>query len=431
MAYKSIHTTYGLARMASAEATGTPINLTHMAVGDGNGNPTTPADSQTTLVREMYRSTVNRVYQDPDNALLHWAELIVPASEGGFTMREIGVFDADGGLFVVGNLPDTYKPEDTEGSFSDAVVRVGFMVSNAGVVTLIVDPAVAVASQQWVINNITAATLIPGGTTGQILAKDSNADGDYIWKDPTDANVVVDMIEETQTLAALQTTVILTVCTTNGLAVYIEGVRLRGDQWTAVDDTELTLASSYPAGTKFVAVQNEPAGTIVYPLARDLNLSDVPDKAVARTNLDVFSKAEVRNMVPPGIVDHYAGVTPPTGWLVRDGSAISRTVYAALFAVIGTTFGAGDGFNTFNLPDDRELFDRSWGGSSSGRALGSYQADQIKAHTHTVLRGTSEGDDVNTSTNGGGAVSPAIPTTSTGGSETCPKNRAYQPIIKY
>ncbi len=440
MSFKTIYTTSGITSLAEAIATGTPVILTHMAVGDGNGNPVTPSESQTELVREMYRASVNRVYQNPDDPIRFTAELIVPASVGGFTMREVGIFDADGNLFAVGNLPDTYKPTDSEGAFSDAVVRLEFIAAN-GAVTLVVDPNVAVATHTWVINNVTAATIIPGGTTGQVLAKDSNADGDYIWKDPTDANVIVDMIEETQTLAAAQTVVTLVDTTTNGLAIYIEGIRLRGDQWTPTDPTHVTLASSYPAGTKFVAVQNEPAGTVVFPLAQNLNLSDVPDKALARTNMDVYSKSEADASGQPGDIKYTARSTAPSGWLKANGAPVSRTAYAALFAAIGTTFGAGDGFNTFNLPDLRGEFLRGWDdgrGVDSGRAFGSAQADMLKSHNHAV--GPYDGVDGATI----GQPRPYISepyeedprrsstfTGFTGGAETRPRNIAMLACIKY
>lgn len=452
--YRTIHTTYGLAAMAQAEATGTPINITHMAVGDGNGNDVTPSELQTALVRELFRAAPNRVYQDPTTPNRFTAELVIPASEGGFVLREIGVFDATGSLFVVGNLPATYKPQASEGAFADTVVRVDFMVTNASVVTLQVDPNVAVATQQWVSNNVTACALLPGGTTGQVLRKASNGCGDVEWSDPTEANVVVDVIEETQTLALNQTAVILSVVTTRGLAVYIDGLRIPhaagagGWQPDATDpDDKIVLGNSYPAGTQILLTQNEPAGSVPYPLVRDLNLADLQNKATARANLDVYSRAEVRNMIPPGIVDHYAGETPPSGWLVRDGSAISRTVYADLFARLGTRYGPGDGFNTFNLPDDRELFDRGWGGATSGRALGSYQADEIKSHTHQMSTsarysvddtlGNSSirllaGDGTIDATAGGSAtLNDQNYITATGGAETRPKNRAYLPIIKF
>lgn len=387
MAYATIHTNHGLQRLAQAETTGVPINLIEMAVGDGNGNETTPSPSQTNLVRERFRATINRVYQDASNPLRFTAELIIPASVGGFTLREVGVFDDTGSLFVVGNLPSTYKPENDEGAYSDTVVRVDFLVSNASTITLQVDPNVVVVTQQWISNNVTAATIIPGGTTGQILAKESNADGDYIWKDPTDAVVVVDTIAEKQTLAASQTIVDLTETITYGLAVYIEGVRLPMgsgvDEWQPDQaiTTRVILGKSYPAGSVFQGVNNEPAGSAPAPLERAKNLSDVESVATSRTNLDVFSKAETRQMAPAGLVATFARSTAPTGWLKANGAAVSRTAYADLYAAIGTRFGAGDGINTFNLPDLRGEFPRYWDdgrGVDSGRTLGSSQGDAIR-----------------------------------------------------
>lgn len=386
--FLTIHTNYGLQALASAESTGTQISLTHMAVGDGNGNPVTPNPLQTQLVRERFRATINRVFQSPTDPLRFTAELVIPASVGGFTLREVGVFDADGSLFAVGNLPDTYKPVDTEGSYSDTVVRLDFMVSNASTITLQVDPNVVVVTQQWISNNVTAGTLIPGGTTGQVLAKQSNADGDVIWIDPTEANVVVDIVEDRQTLAAGQTVIDLVETITYGLAVYIEGVRInRGpadDEWQPDPniETRLILGQSYPQGTAFLGVNNEPAGSSPAPLERSKNLSDVADKAQSRANLDVFSKGETRQLAPAGLVATFARTTAPTGWMKANGAAVSRTTYADLFAAIGTTFGAGDGINTFNLPDLRGEFMRYWDdgrGIDAGRSIGSYQKGSLIA----------------------------------------------------
>lgn len=385
--FKTIHTTYGLTAMASAEATGTPINLTHMAVGDGNGNAVTPTEGMTNLVRERFRATVNRVFQDPATPNRFTAELVIPATEGGFVLREVGVFDSTGSLFAVGNLPDTYKPMASEGAFADTVVRMEFLVTNASVVTIQIDPNVAVVTQTWIANNVTACTLLPGGTTGQVLRKASNGCGDTEWANPAEVNVTVNSVEETQTLAAAQTVVDWTEVTNVGVAVYVEGVRLRADQWTPhpTINTRITLATSYPAGTKIVGAQNEPAGSLGDPLQRPQNLADVPDKAQARTNLGIYSKAETDQKAPAGAVVHFALNTAPTGWLKANGAAISRTAYADLFAAVGTTFGAGDGFNTFNLPDLRGVVARGWDdgrGLDAARAFGSYQADDNKSHTH-------------------------------------------------
>ncbi|EWC40201.1 tail protein [Stutzerimonas stutzeri KOS6] len=382
--------------MSSAAATGTRINLTHMAVGDGNGNPIAPDPHQTQLVRERYRAPVNRVYQSPEDPTRFTAEMVVPATVGGWTMRELAVFDAAGSMFVVGNLPDVYKPVPAEGSFGDAVLRLDFAVSNADVVNLLLDPAIAVASQAWVINNVTAAQIIPGGTVGQLLGKASNADGDYEWQDPNAINVTVDTVAEKQLLAAGQTLVDLSVTTTYGLAVYIEGLRIDmgsgADEWQphATITTRVVLGKSYPADTRITLVNNEPAGSAPAPLERAKNLSDVLDKEQARTNLDIFSKAESRQMAPAGLVAHFARSTAPAGWLKANGAAVSRTAYAELYAAIGATFGAGDGFTTFNLPDLRGEFLRGWDdarGVDGGRALGSSQGGALQSHAHS---GSSE-----------------------------------------
>ena len=412
--FKTIHTTYGLEAIASAEASGTTINLLEMAVGDGNGNPVKPRQTQTQLVRERYRAPVNRVYQAATDPTLFYAELVIPATVGGFVLREVGVFDDAGSLFVVGNLPETYKPDSTdEATFSDTVIRIGFKVSNSDVVEIIADPNIVVVTRDWVQNNVNAAMIIPGGTTGQVLTKDSNANGDYVWANPDVANITVDVLEERQTLAASQTVVTLSVVTTRGLAVYIGGVRVNkgvaADEWKddpASPETRIILGKSYPAGTPILGVQNNPAGAVPYPLIRANNLSDVPNKGAARTALDVYSKAEAEAVVPPGAVMYFARNTAPSGWLKCNGAAISRTAYSKLFAAIGTVFGAGDGFTTFNLPDLRGEFVRGWDdgrGVDGGRVFGSFQAGMIQSHSHTGSSGSAGSHNHSGSANEGGS----------------------------
>lgn len=445
MAYATIHTNYGLQRLAQAEATGVPINLIEMAVGDGNGNETTPSPTQTNLVRERFRATINRVYQNASDPLRFTAELVIPASVGGFTLREVGVFDSSGSLFVVGNLPATYKPQSDEGAYADTVVRVDFLVSNASTITLQIDPNVVVVTQQWISNNVTAGTIIPGGTTGQVLTKQSNADGDVHWTDPTAALVVVDTVAEKQTLAANQTIVDLTETITYGLAVYIEGIRLpRGsgaEEWQPdpTITTRVILGKSYPAGTIFQGVNNEPAGSAPAPLERNKNLSDVADAGTARANIDVFSKAETRQMAPAGLVAAFARTSAPTGWLKANGAAVSRTAYADLFAAIGTRFGAGDGVNTFNLPEMRGEFIRGLDdgrGVDTGRTLGTAQADMLASHSHQLANYKPVNANIVKPIEGGAELSTvglgtAVSTNSTGGAETRPRNVALLYCIKF
>ena len=108
-----------------------------------------------------------------------------------------------------------------------------------------------------------------------------------------------------------------------------------------------------------------------------------------------------------GEVKCFAYGTPPTGWLECDGTAISRTTYAGLFAKIGTTFGNGDGATTFNIPDLRGEFLRGWDngkGTDTGRTFGSSQTDEFKQHSHNASSSTA-GDHshtISTSGSGGG-----------------------------
>lgn len=389
MEFGTTHTLYGLRRMAQAETNRVAINLVAMAIGDGGGNATSPDPEQTQLVREMYRNKPNRVFPDPDDDLSWTVELIVPAAIGGFTVREAAVFDDQGGMYAVSNVPASYKPvgDGSEGAFTDTAIRMKFSVQNASVVSLFVDPNVAVATQQWIKNTITMPYLLPGGTTGQVPKKLSNQDGDIAWGDPNVAAAVVSIIEEVQTLAAGQTDVVLTECTTVGLAVYVGGDRLLPNAWAADpgDLRKLKLAAAYPEGTKVDFVQNEPGAGRA--LLRDRNLADLDSVADARRNLGVYSKDEADSKAPPSLIGYFASSKAPTGWLKANGSQVSRTAYAALFASIGTTYGVGDGFNTFNLPDLRGEFLRCWDdarGIDGGRALGSRQDHAFASHTHSA-----------------------------------------------
>ena len=91
--------------------------------------------------------------------------------------------------------------------------------------------------------------------------------------------------------------------------------------------------------------------------------------------------------VPSGSVFCMAIATVPTGYLECDGSAVSRTTYAALFAIIGTSYGSGDGSSTFNIPDLRGEFIRGFDngkGTDSGRAIASSQGGSNLSHSHTA-----------------------------------------------
>ncbi|WP_085359580.1 phage tail protein [Neisseria dumasiana] len=106
---------------------------------------------------------------------------------------------------------------------------------------------------------------------------------------------------------------------------------------------------------------------------------------------------KIEQAAPAGTVAYFAGRNAPAGWLKANGAAVSRTTYAGLFAAIGTTYGAGDGRTTFNLPDLRGEFVRGWDDGRNidrGRSLGSNQSDNIAEHRHaTGWRAGSRGNE--------------------------------------
>ena len=126
-----------------------------------------------------------------------------------------------------------------------------------------------------------------------------------------------------------------------------------------------------------VVISGDTSGTVTLtvPAVAGTNTITLP----ASTGTVMFSVS--------GMVANFAMSTAPLGWLAADGTAVSRVTYASLFSAIGTTFGAGDGTTTFNLPNLGGQFTRNWVSgqtTDSGRAFGSTQADAFQGHYHSI-----------------------------------------------
>jgi hypothetical protein len=150
--FSAIVTTLGQAALA-ASAGGAPLALTHMQIGDGNGAPTVPSASQTTLVRQVDQIPIDSVTLDPSNPNWLIVRAIVPTSSGPYTIREIGVRSATGDLIAVANYPATLKALGTQGVMTDLTIEMVIAFVGAANVTLTVDPA-GLASRAWVINYV-------------------------------------------------------------------------------------------------------------------------------------------------------------------------------------------------------------------------------------------------------------------------------------
>jgi len=147
--YFALLTSQGAAKLANAAALGTKVNITQMAVGDGGGTLPTPDPAQTKLIGEKRRASLNSLTIDAANGSQIIAEQIIPEGEGGFWIREIGLFDADGVMIAVANCAETYKPQLAEGSGRTQTVRMIIIVNSTSAVTLKIDPSVVLATRQY------------------------------------------------------------------------------------------------------------------------------------------------------------------------------------------------------------------------------------------------------------------------------------------
>ncbi|HCK2364587.1 phage tail protein [Escherichia coli] len=148
--YYAILTNQGAARLANATMLGSKLNLTQMAVGDANGVLPTPDPAQTKLINQKRIAPLNLLNVDPNNQSQIIAEQIIPENEGGFWIREIGLYDDEGVLIAVANCPETYKPQLQEGSGRTQTIRMILVVTNTEAITLKIDPSVVLATRKYV-----------------------------------------------------------------------------------------------------------------------------------------------------------------------------------------------------------------------------------------------------------------------------------------
>jgi len=180
----------------------------------------------------------------------------------------------------------------------------------------------------------------------------------------------------------------------------------------------------------------------------NLSSTETSDTKATQLGGDIYDETSDNGEV--GEIKIFPFSSVPSGYLECDGSAISRTTYASLFAIIGETHGEGNGTTTFNIPDYRGKFFRAWDhgagndpdaasrtaqatGGNTGDNIGSIQADEYESHQHQTYWGQNGAGDLYPETPyisnvyGGGAHS----VSASGGNETRPINTYIMPCIKY
>jgi phage-related tail fiber protein len=462
--YYTLLTNAGIAYETACKAAGVPIKLSQISVGDGGGAVYNPAATATALKREVWRGPLNALFQDEKNPSWLLAEVTIPPEEGGWYVREAGLWTDTGILYAIVKYPESFKPVlATSGSGKEFYIRSIFETSNASLVTLLIDDTVVKATRAWVMGYLadelakldgkqsvrvastenivlSSAQQIDGVAvlsgqrvlvTAQTLAKDN---GIYVaangaWVRAADANASAKV--------------------TPGLTVMVEEGTANGDSlWHLVTNGPITLGTTALSFEMLAGRTGIQAGTY-----KSLTV-DKYGRATAGTNpetlagfgiKDTYTKPEIEALIaqasalPVGSMVGLPVNKVPPGFLELDGSVRSIAIYPDLAAFLGTSFNQGnEGAGNFRLPESRGEFLRGWDhgrGVDVGRVLGSGQLGQLEEHEHAARAGFGI-------TGAGSAALVAVTNTSVGtpmlagavskygGSETRPRNLAVMWCIK-
>ncbi|HGZ0550333.1 phage tail protein [Escherichia coli] len=354
--YYAILTNQGAARLANATMLGSKLNLTQMAVGDANGVLPTPDPAQTKLINQKRIAPLNLLSVDPNNQSQIIAEQIIPENEGGFWIREIGLYDDEGVLIAVANCPETYKPQLQEGSGRTQTIRMILVVTNTEAITLKIDPSVVLATRKYVDDEVLELRLyVDEQMRNHIAAQDPHTQ--YAQKhNPTFTGE-----PKAPTPAAGNNTT--RIATTEFVQAAITAL-INGAPATL--DTLKEIAAAINNDPKFsTTINNALSGK--QPL--DETLTHLSGKDVA--GLLAYLGLGEGSALPVGVPVPWPSATPPTGWLKCNGAAFSAEEYPEL----------AKAYPTNKLPDLRGEFIRGWDderGVDSGRTLLSAQGDAIR-----------------------------------------------------
>ncbi|HGU6940751.1 TPA: phage tail protein [Escherichia coli] len=354
--YYAILTNQGAARLANATMLGSKLNLTQMAVGDANGVLPTPDPAQTKLINQKRIAPLNLLSVDPNNQSQIIAEQIIPENEGGFWIREIGLYDDEGVLIAVANCPETYKPQLQEGSGRTQTIRMILVVSNTEAITLKIDPSVVLATRKYVDDEVLELKLyVDDKMAKHIAAQDPHTQ--YAQKhNPTFTG---EPKAPTPPAGNNTTRIATTAFVQAAITALINGA-------PATLDTLKEIAAAINNDPKFsTTINNALSGK--QPL--DETLTHLSGKDVA--GLLAYLGLGEGSALPVGVPVPWPSATPPTGWLKCNGAAFSAEEYPEL----------AKAYPTNKLPDLRGEFIRGWDdgrGVDAGRQLLSSQGDAIR-----------------------------------------------------
>lgn len=267
----------------------------------------------------------------------------VPGPEG------VGIVSIDKTATV--GLVDTYTVTYTDGDTDTFTVTNG--AEGVGIVSIektatvgLVDTYTITLSDgntyDFTVTNGSGGSGVPeGGTTGQVLAKKSDADGDVEWVNQSGGS---DFSSEIASLSAATSEL---ASETTVLASEYSAQNSQLGSLSSENSAQTSEISSLSTASSEMASEVAELGSEVaekQPMLTEGTGIDIDQDNVISLDANIYADA------PLGVIMPYGGTTVPPAWLECDGSAVSRTIYADLFAVLGTKFGPGDGSTTFNLP---------------------------------------------------------------------------------
>ncbi|HIA3097261.1 TPA: phage tail protein [Escherichia coli] len=434
--YYAILTNQGAARLANATMLGSKLNLTQMAVGDANGVLPTPDPAQTKLINQKRIAPLNLLSVDPNNQSQIIAEQIIPENEGGFWIREIGLYDDEGVLIAVANCPETYKPQLQEGSGRTQTIRMILVVTNTEAITLKIDPSVVLATRKYVDDEVLELKLyVDDQMRNHIAAQDPHTQ--YAQKhNPTftgepkaptpaagnnttriattefvqaaitalinGAPATLDTLKEIA--AAINNDPKFSTTINNALALKaplsspaLTGTPTAPTAAQSVNNTQIAttafVKSAIAAMVGSAPVALDTLNELAAALGNDPNFSTTVLNALAGkqpldNTLTNLSGKDVAGLLaylglgegsalPVGVPVPWPSVTPPTGWLKCNGAAFSAEEYPEL----------AKAYPSGKLPDLRGEFIRGWDdgrGVDTGRAILSAQEWLTGSHCHYI-----------------------------------------------
>ena len=331
--FYTLLTEIGAAKLASAAALGVPLKITQLAVGDGGGVLPTPSAQQTKLVAEKRRAALNMLYIDPQNSSQLIAEQVIPETDGGWWIREVGLFDDTGALIAVGNCPESYKPQLAEGSGRTQTVRMVLITSSTDNFTLKIDPAVVLATRKYVDDKVLELRVY----VDDQMAKHLAAVDPHSQYAPKVSPTLTGTPKAPTAAAGNNTTQLATT------AFVQAALSALVNSSPEALDTLNELAAALGNDPNFAATMTN---ALAGKMDKAANGADIADIAAFLNNLGLGAGSAL----PVGVPVPWPLAAAPVGWLKCNGASFAAAQYPKL----------AQAYQGLRLPDLRGVFIRGW-----------------------------------------------------------------------